>query len=318
MRVHVLAEVAGQPAGRAAAQRQSPVYDAALAATPADGDPQQPVGLGAFKYESYTPGNGNVFEAVRNPDYWRGPKGITGEQLPYLDEIDYVVAVDEDSRSNSVRAGDFDIMMTSMGDTIDQFLDDDKFEVNSSSKFGDTGYILLNLATGDPDPEGKNATSPLLNVDCRTGAGRGDRPGARQPGAQRRAVAAGQRSVPAGFRSATWRTPATRSSTSPTAQARDGQVPRRARDGPHRVRLQHDERPVQRGDQHADHLDVDTTPSATRCKATITPIEQGQYIGLPLTGTFQALGWRSHFGSDPDQQRVWWSSSARRRSASWR
>ena len=146
---------------------QSPVYDAALAATPADGDPQKPVGLGAFKYESYTPGNGNAFKAVRNPDYWRGPNGITGEQLPYLDEIDYVVAVDEDSRSNSVRSGDFDIMMTSMGDTINQFLDDDDMEVNSSTKFGDTGYFLLNLAAGDTDPEGKNASSPLLNVDCR-------------------------------------------------------------------------------------------------------------------------------------------------------
>ena len=104
---------------------QSPVYDATLAATPADGDAQKPVGLGAFKYESYTPGNGNAFKAVRNPDYWRGPNGITGEQLPYLDEIDYVVAVDEDSRSNAVQSGDFDIMMTSMGDTIKPFLDDD-------------------------------------------------------------------------------------------------------------------------------------------------------------------------------------------------
>ena len=58
-------------------------------------------------------------------------------------------------------------MMTSMGDTIKQFLDDDAFEVNSSSKFADTGYIMLNVATGDADPEGKNAASPLLNVDCR-------------------------------------------------------------------------------------------------------------------------------------------------------
>ena len=101
---------------------QSPVYDPTLAATPADGDPQKPVGLGAFKFESYSPGNGNAFRAVRNPDYWRGPNGITGEELPYLDAIEYVVAVDEDSRSNSVRSGDFDIMMSSMGDTIDQFL----------------------------------------------------------------------------------------------------------------------------------------------------------------------------------------------------
>ena len=48
----------------------------------------------------------------------------------------------------------------------------------------------------------------------------------------------------------------------------------------------------------------------TRCQAKITPIEQGQYIGLALTGAFQAFGWRNHSGIDPDQQRVWWQSSA--------
>jgi ABC-type transport system substrate-binding protein len=45
-----------------------------------------------------------------------------------------------------------------------------------------------------------------------------------------------------------------------------------------------------------------------RVRATITPTEQGQYIGLGLTGSFQALGWRNHGGTDPDQQLVWWSS----------
>ena len=58
-------------------------------------------------------------------------------------------------------------MMTANGDTINQFLDDDDFKVDSSAKFGDTGYIMLNTATGDADPEGQNADSPLLNVNCR-------------------------------------------------------------------------------------------------------------------------------------------------------
>ena len=145
----------------------APVYDAALAATPADGDAAQPVSLGAFKYVSYTPGNGNTFESVRNDDYWRGPNGITGEDLPYLDGIDFVVAVDADSRTNATRSGQFDLMMTANGDTINQFLDDDDFKVDSSAKFGDTGYTLLNTATGDADPEGQNADNPLLNVNCR-------------------------------------------------------------------------------------------------------------------------------------------------------
>jgi peptide/nickel transport system substrate-binding protein len=43
--------------------------------------------------------------------------------------------------------------------------------------------------------------------------------------------------------------------------------------------------------------------------ATIEPIEQGQYIGLGLAGQFEILGWRSHSGSDPDQQRRWWHAT---------
>ena len=125
-----------------------PVYDAAVAATPADGDPAKPVGLGAFTFESYTPGNGNAFRAVRNEDYWRGPNGITGEDLPYLDAIEAVVAVDIDSRQNGLRSGQFDAMHTANSDTISQLLDDDGLEVTSTSRFGDTSYYLINVAEG--------------------------------------------------------------------------------------------------------------------------------------------------------------------------
>ena len=38
---------------------ENPGYDATLAATPAGGDALAPVGLGAFKYVSFAPGNGN-------------------------------------------------------------------------------------------------------------------------------------------------------------------------------------------------------------------------------------------------------------------
>ncbi len=115
-----------------------PVYDAAVAATPADGNPAAPVGLGAFRFESYTPGNGNTFRAVRNEDYWRGPNGITGEELPYLDAIEAVVAVDVDSRANGVRSGQFDAMHTANSDAISQLLDEGSLEVSSSSRCGDT------------------------------------------------------------------------------------------------------------------------------------------------------------------------------------
>ena len=191
-----------------------PVYDAALAATPADGDPSQPVGLGAFRFESYAPGNGNSFVSVRNDDYWRGPNGVTGEDLPYLDGMEFVVAVDEDSRSNATRSGQFDLMMTANSDTISQFLDDDAFKVDSSTKFGDTGYIMLNTAIDDADPEGVNAASPLLNVNCRRALAlaidqRALRPTSAAPASPRRPTDRSRRA-----RSGTWRTAGTRSSTS--------------------------------------------------------------------------------------------------------
>jgi peptide/nickel transport system substrate-binding protein len=47
-----------------------------------------------------------------------------------------------------------------------------------------------------------------------------------------------------------------------------------------------------------------------KVRAKITPIEQGQYIGLALVGSFNAVGWRSHSGIDPDIQRLWWQSSS--------
>ena len=47
-----------------------------------------------------------------------------------------------------------------------------------------------------------------------------------------------------------------------------------------------------------------------RVEATITPIEQGQYIGLALNGTFNAFGWSNHAGVDPDTQNYWWRSTS--------
>ncbi len=287
--------------------QKTPVYDATLAATPATGDPAKPIGLGAFKFESYTPGNGNAFKAVRNPDYWRGPNGITSEKLPYLDEIDFVVAVDEDSRSNSVRAGDFDVMMTSMGDTIDRFLDDDAFEINSTTKFGDTGYIMLNVASGDADPEGKNANSPLLNLDCRKAlAGAIDLDRVKDE------------------RSAGLDPPANGPfPPGSIGYVKDTGYPK------FDVATAQDEMDKCLAALKTDHIEfgfnttndpfnVETVALITsmwtdafgnKVQTKTTPIEQGQYIGLALTGAYQALTWRSHAGNDPDQQRVWWQSS---------
>ncbi len=287
---------------------KSPAYDAAVAATPADGDPAKPVGLGAFKFDSYTPGNGNVFKAVRNPDYWRGPNGITGEDLPYLDEIDAVVAVDVDSRASSLRSGQFNVIMTANADTIDQFLGDDAFEVNSSQRYGDTSYFMINVAQGDADPEGKNAASPLLNVDCR------------------RALAYGidtQRVVDE--RNAGLVSPANGPfPPGSLGYLEDSGYPTY---DPDKAKSSMDTCLQALGTDHIefsfnttnDPFNVETVQLVEsmwsdifgdKVKASTTPIEQGQFIGLALTGAFNVEQWRSHSGFDPDQQRLWWQSSS--------
>ena len=181
---------------------ESPVYDEALAATPADGDPAAPVGLGAFVFESYTPGNGNSFTAVRNEDYWRGPNGITGEDLPYLDAIEAVVAVDIDSRANGVRSGQFDVMHTANADTIAQFLEDDSVRDHQHRPLRrDRLHHAQRRRGPETDPEGTNAQQPAAQRALPQGAGPRHRPASASP-----------------------RSAAPASSTRPTARSRQGSI----------------------------------------------------------------------------------------------
>jgi ABC-type transport system substrate-binding protein len=286
-----------------------PVYDAAVAATPATGDPTRPVGLGAFVFESYTPGNGNVFRAVRNEGYWRGPNGITGEDLPHLDAIEAVVAVDIDSRQNALRSGQFDAMHTANSDAISQLLDDDSLEVSSSSRFGDTSYYIINLAEGpELDPAGANAGNPLLNVHCR------------------RALAhAMDRQRMVEERGAGLVLPA----NGPFPPGSIGYLEDNGYPA-YDLDLAGQEMDQCLADLGTDSIDFrfDTTNDpfnvetgalvqsmwaeafGDRVRSTITPIEQGQYIGLALTGDFNVLQGRGYGGLDPDQQRLWWQKQS--------
>jgi peptide/nickel transport system substrate-binding protein len=287
---------------------QSPAYDAALAATPASGDPAKPVGLGPFTFVSYTPGNGNAFKAVRNDDYWRGPKGITGEDLPYLDEVDAVVSVDEESRSNSVRAGDFDLMLTANADTINRFLDDSSFKLDSSTHYAATAYILLNVAQGDLDPNGANAKSPLLNIDCRKALAYGidrDRV-AKERGAGLAPVANGP--FPPGSVGYLQDTgypgydPDTAKAEMATCLKALGtdhiEFSFNTTNDPYNV------------ETNTLIASMWTDLFGDQVRTSITAFEQGQYIGLALTGAFNAIGAINHAGYDPDQQRLWWQSTS--------
>ena len=294
--------------------------DDAAAAT---GDPSQPVGLGAFKFVSYTPGNGNSFIAERNEDYWRGdgPNSLTNEGLPYLDAIEFVVAVDIQGRSNGLKSGQFDVIHTANADEIAKFESDGEYVVLQANDFGETNYILLNTAQGENptlafvrgvdsvvmDPNSANAASPLTQLSCR------------------RALAhALDRQRFAAERNAGIVTPA----NGPFPPGSIGYL-----DDTGYPEFDLEAAAIQWELCKADHGTVpiaftyNTTNDAFNVESneliasmwadafgdeievSITPIEQGQYIGLALAGVFQAQAWRNHGGVDPSEQWYWWHSA---------
>lgn len=130
----------------------APFFDPDIAARPPIGDTTRPIGLGPFTMDSFTPGNGNSAMMVRNPAYWRGQNGITGETLPRLDEIELVVVADNEIRATALETGQFDIFHTldplSQGEPaplpgVDTF---------TSAAFADTAQVVLNAADVDGNP----------------------------------------------------------------------------------------------------------------------------------------------------------------------
>ncbi len=289
----------------------------------ATGDPAAPVGVGPFKFQSYTPGNGNAFVAVRNEDYWRGdgPKSVTNEGLPYLDEIDFVVAVDIQGRSNGLKSGEFDIIHTANADEIAKYDGNEDFKVLTADAYGETSYILLNVGQGENptlaavrgvpnlpmDPGGLNAKSPINILSCRKAlAGAIDtqriaderqaglvKPanGPFPPGSTGYLDDSGYPAFDLDAAKADWEQCKTDAGTDTIEFA---------------FNTTNDPFNVETNTMVASMW---TDAFGDEVKATVTPIEQGQYIGLALAGTFQAQGWRNHAGVDPSEQWYWWSSA---------
>jgi len=287
------------------------------------GDPAAPVGLGPFRFVSYTPGNGNSFVAERNEDYWRGdgPNSLTGEGLPYLDEVELVVAVDIQGRSNGLKAGQFDIIHTANADELSKYEGDDEFVMLQANDFGETSYLLINSAQGENptlafvrgqdsvvmDPGGLNATNPMIHLSCRKSF-------AHAIDNQRLADERGAGLV----------TPANGPfPPGSIGYLEDTGYPEfdiaAAQAEFENCKADHGTTPVEFSfNTTNDAFNVETNELIAamwsdafddEVSISITPIEQGQYIGLALAGVFQVQGWRNHAGVDPTEQWFWWSSA---------
>lgn len=72
------------------------IGDGEMSIVPVDYDPKKPVGTGAFKYKSFSPGVQSTF--VRNPNYWQSPE-------PYFDSVVITNYADETSQVNALTSG---------------------------------------------------------------------------------------------------------------------------------------------------------------------------------------------------------------------
>ncbi len=89
-----------------------------------------PVGTGPFIFQEWTPGD--HFTAKKNPNYWQ-------QGQPYLDAIEYHPIPDSQQRSNSLKAGNIDVMQSGSAQNILDFQDNSKFDYLSTKEAPNLG-----------------------------------------------------------------------------------------------------------------------------------------------------------------------------------
>lgn len=119
----------------------------------ASGNSDKPIGTGPFMFTSWTPGDTLVVK--KNPDYWR-------EGLPYLDQVDFKIVVDDTSRSASLRTGDLDIIQTGSATELALFKEDvadgsGDFQIFEATT-GETSEVMVQM---------NGMKAPFTDVDAR-------------------------------------------------------------------------------------------------------------------------------------------------------
>ncbi|GIM99713.1 peptide-binding protein [Planomonospora venezuelensis] len=103
-----------------------------------------PVGTGPFLFKEYVPGSRMV--VTKNPNYWR--KG-----LPYLDEVEFRILPDSQTRAQTLEAGGVDVIGTSRDEDIAKFgALKDAYTVGRSAGMAVPEYMfMLNTAVAPLD-----------------------------------------------------------------------------------------------------------------------------------------------------------------------
>jgi peptide/nickel transport system substrate-binding protein len=250
------------------------------------------IGTGPFKFVDWVPNQ--KFEAEKNEDYWA--TDAAGNQLPYLDAIEFRPIVEVDQRLNALQSGEINAMHTSDAPTVSDLRDlSESGELNTyeSEEFGEVNYIMLN-----------ESTPPFDNIKAR----------------QALAYAADFEEINAILNDGI-----TTQATGPFAPGNIGNL---EDTGFPTYDAAEAERLV--GEYEAETgQDLSFTYTTTNAQVTIDQAqllkEQAEAVGMSveiitvdqstqidsaISGDFEAIGWRNHPGGDPDQQYNWWKSGS--------
>jgi peptide/nickel transport system substrate-binding protein len=250
------------------------------------------IGTGPFKFVDWVPNQ--KLEAEKNEDYWA--TDAAGNQLPYLDAIEFRPIVEVDQRLNALQSGEINAMHTSDAPTVSDLRDlSESGELNTyeSEEFGEVNYIMLN-----------ETKPPFDNIKAR----------------QAVAYAADFEEINAILNDGIV--------TQATGPFAPGNIGNLEDTGFPTYDAAEAERLV--GEYEAETgQDLSFTYTTTNAQVTIDQAqllkEQAEAVGMSveiitvdqstqidsaISGDFEAIGWRNHPGGDPDQQYNWWKSGS--------
>jgi peptide/nickel transport system substrate-binding protein len=250
------------------------------------------IGTGPFKLVDWVPNQ--KFEAEKNEDYWA--TDAEGNQLPYLDSIEFRPIVEIEQRLNALQSGEITAMHNSDAETVADLRDRaEAGEVNAyeSEEFGEVSYVMLN-----------ESKPPFDNIKAREALAR----------------AADFDEVNAILNAGI-----TTQATGPFAPGNIGNLDDT---GFPTYDLDEAKRLVEEYESETGQQ-LSFTYTTTNAQATldqaqllkeqaeaagmsveIITVDQSTQIDSAISGDFEAIGWRNHPGGDPDQQYNWWKSGS--------
>ncbi|MEI2698906.1 MAG: ABC transporter substrate-binding protein [Microthrixaceae bacterium] len=233
------------------------------------------------------------FTAERNPDYWQ--KDSQGNQLPYLDEIEFRPIIDGDARVNALLGGDINAMHTSGAEQIDalqQEAESGTINLVESDEFPEVNYGMFNMSKAPFDnikarqaaayAFDRDTFNTVRNLDLFTMASGPFGPGE-------------------------------------IGYLEDAGMPEYNLDKAKELVAEYE---AETGQPLEFTITAANDPNATKSvqflqenaskagmKVSVKQVEQAALISTTLGGDWQAISWRNHPGGNPDGQYVWWHST---------